>query len=401
MKDILVMHTGGTIGSASQKTQRAMNEATVKEAKRLLTVNFAQSGSRYARWADRLVDAGFPEEKTTLSESMSPEKLMEIAGFLAAKDLTPYAGIILLHGTDTLAFTASLFSFLFAALPIPMVLVSGNRPPDDAASNANANFKTAVELIWEGLAPQVYAVYRNADGVVRLFLGSTLMQCPNCSEDFRSASPKTVFAMENSGQKPLFTARDAAMFEKCCALSAARRPREIITVEKAAGMTTGQVLLLQPYTGLNYALYEAALAADPCCRGVVHGTYHSGTVALPGLVAQAKLRQLRKLPADAQRATRMAEWEEVSRQEMHAPCSVLRLAEACAAKAIPLYIAPSKLGREQYETMAVLTRECDAKLLNMTTEAAYAKLLTAVACGLAGDPLDAYMHTPVCNEMLD
>lgn len=351
MKPILMLHTGGTIGSVSGDAARALNGETVRQAKRLLVTLFSESDSRYAGCP--FVDAGFPEELTTLSESMDPDRLWAVAAHLRGFDLSAYAGVILLHGTDTLAYSAALFSFLFSGISVPMVLVSGNRPPQDEGSNAAANFRAAAQLIWDGLAPHVYAVYRNGDGVTRLYLGSTLMQCPNRSEDFRSGSEKTVFPVGDEG-----------LFERCRALSEGRDHGWDGAVAGLSGFDR-RVLLVTPYTGLDYSVYAPCLEG---CAGVVHGTYHSGTVSLSGYPEESRF-------------------------------SVLYLARLCEKVGIPLYIAPSRLGTDQYETMGRVVRACDARLLNMTAEAAYAKLMLAAACRLPD--LDRYMQTPICGEFLE
>ncbi len=359
MKKILIIHTGGTIGSASEET-RTLSGESVKQAKRLLLTEFEKSDCGLG--CEIFEDADYPEELTTLSESMTPEVLYRIAEHLRGFDFKKYLGIIVLHGTDTLAFSAAFLSFMFSDLEIPMVLVSGNRPTDDPLTNANANFKAAVKLILKGLAPNVYATYRNSDGITRLYLGSTLMQCPNFSEDFRSASDKTVFE-----------ASDECLFKKCEKLSGNRSSFESRVAVRPD--FSKRALLIYPYTGLDYSVYSDCLKISGIF-GVVHGSYHSGTVSLPGTVGKNK-------------------------NEMQSKYSVLYLAEMCGKQGIPLFIAPSKLGPDQYETMAVVTDSCNAILLNMTTEAAYAKLSVALFGGMSGQQLEEYMKTGICNELSD
>ncbi len=410
LKRILFIHTGGTIGSASREEDRTLDGETVKEAKRMLQENFEKSASEYAE-ADLLVDAGFPEEKTTLSESMYPEKLMEIARFLNERMTDEYAGVIVLHGTDTLAYTASVFSFMFANVKMPIILVSGNRPPDDRATNANVNFKTAIELICRGIAPNVYAVYRNSDLKVRLILGSTLMQCPNCSEDFRGASESCSFELINSTDAKNFEMLDGDMFGKCKKLSEKRRKCKDICISNISDIAN-DILLIHPYTGLNYLLYTDAIRAGKRWSGIVHGTYHSGTVCFPGLVKKAKALELAKKHEGDPESESFAEMldcvfddmnmEYEASLEMRGDHSIFCLALVCLLYKIPLFIAPSKLGKDQYDTMSALCKEMSSiVLLNMTSEAAYAKLVVGVSCGLKGKRLISYMKKNICNEMLD
>jgi len=58
-----------------------------------------------------------------------------------------YDGIIITHGTDTLAYTAAALSFYFNAIKIPILLVSSDYPLDDSKANGLDNFMCAVEFI--------------------------------------------------------------------------------------------------------------------------------------------------------------------------------------------------------------------------------------------------------------
>lgn len=57
-----------------------------------------------------------------------------------------YAGFVLLHGTDTMAWTASALSFLIANLGKPVVLTGSQRPIREAPSDALSNFVSSVML---------------------------------------------------------------------------------------------------------------------------------------------------------------------------------------------------------------------------------------------------------------
>ncbi len=353
-KRILLLHTGGTIGSAAQADARVHNAATVTAAKRELVATLERSAL-----ADcvSVEDSGFPSEETTLSESMTLSTVSRIVRFLRdiLADTAVYDGVVVLHGTDTLAYTAALFSFLFVDCPIPLFLVSGNRPPHDPASNATANFIAAVEQIAGGIAPQVYVTYRNADGVMRLYLASCLLQSANFSEDFLGAFPDRVFALREDTRESVYAA--------CRDLSAARVSapnRSLNCFERLSE----QGLLIRPYTGLDYTVFEPTLQRY---GGVVHGTYHSGTVCYP-------------------------------KTEPTVPQSIGYLARCCADNGVPLYIAPSALGSDQYETMNAVDAQTSAVLLNMTTEAAYAKLTVALSYGLSEQQLTAYMKTDITGE---
>ena len=56
-------------------------------------------------------------------------------------------GIIIGHGTDTLALTAAALAFMFENLPIPIILVGSQRSTDRGSSDAAVNLRCAAEFI--------------------------------------------------------------------------------------------------------------------------------------------------------------------------------------------------------------------------------------------------------------
>ncbi len=393
MKKIWIISTGGTIGSAPREDARALYRESSESARQFLLTQFAQSKSAYARYADLLQNARFPWEDTTLSESMTLSHWEKIVAFLANLELQDCAGVILLHGTDTLAYTSALLSLLLCDWQVPLFLVSGNRPPMDPLTNANANFEAAVEWIWQGIAPNVYVTYQNADGKTRLYLGSQLLQSENFSEDFRGADPSLVFDLSAEPKE--------VILEKCQQISQKRTPYPGVGVQ-TFGKASRRALLVRPYTALDYSVYDGVLFKEGKIGGVVHGSYHSGTVSFPGLVLTKESKEYRKKALALQEAGQGEAAEEMVQraEELEArglaqstsSQSVWYLAKLCQKGEIPLFIAPSALGKDQYETMHVVCGQTDAILLNMTTEAAYAKLQIALSCGLPKGEILHYMQ---------
>ena len=356
MKKILAVYTGGTICSAPENNMRDLHPAL---AKRALLTCFAESDSAYASKAKELfVDSELPAELQTLSENMTPDKLSGIIRHIKSFDLTKYSGIIVLHGTDTLAYTAALFAFVFARTPVPIMIVSGNRPPMDPESNANANFRTATELIMNGIAPNVYVPYRNSNGSIKLFLGSSVMQCANYSENFRSASEQKVFEVYENTEK---------LFSECQRISESINRSAYPQINELQELQSG-VKLITAHTGLDYS--DISLNNT---KAIIHGTYHSGTVCIDKANTEAPPSQF----------------------------SILHLSERCKKNNIPLFIAPCKLDKDQYASAFEATRSGAAIPLDMTTEAAYGKLIVGISCGLCGDTLIKFMLTEINDEMAE
>jgi glutamyl-tRNA(Gln) amidotransferase subunit D len=86
-----------------------------------------------------------------LSENMKPENWIELARHVY-RALKKYDGVIVTHGTDTMAYSASALAFMLST-PKPVVFVgaqrSSDRPSSDAAMNLVCAAKAAVEDIGE------------------------------------------------------------------------------------------------------------------------------------------------------------------------------------------------------------------------------------------------------------
>lgn len=387
MKKILIVHTGGTIGCFAETDAREMSRESASETRQLLVENFKNSTSPYAEYYELLTPSKFSWENTTLSESMTLENLTKIIKYLRNVPSNDYAGIIVLHGTDTLAFSAAMLSVTLSDTKIPIIMVSGNRPPSDPLSNANANFTTAAQLIWNNLAPNVYVTYRNADSIVRLYLASAIMQSENYSDDFRSASANKVFDLKATPIDEVLT--------KCQEFSKNRKSFPFVTIDSITKLSE-QVLLIKPYTGLRYTVYKDCFDTEnpDSYKAVLHGTYHSGTVAWPGLVFSEEARRQREL----NNITEAERFKTVANSKANSPQSFKYLADICENHNVPLIIAPSFLGSDQYETMNVVSANTKAQLLNMTTETAFAKLTVALSCNLTEDDISEYMNFQVNNE---
>lgn len=351
MKKILIVHTGGTIGSVPEHDRREVNVAA---AKKLLFENFALSASPYAAMADELFeDVKFPYE--TLSENMTVYKWNKLLAHLNNFDLSSYSGVILLHGTDTLAYTAALLSLYYAASTVPFMLVAGDRPPSDERSNANANFEAAVALVAEGIAPNVYVPYRNADGKMHLHIGSVLLPCHSFHADFSAADDEKTFLLTEETKKSIMSA--------CVRISQKRR--EISSLPKE--ISADGLLALMPYVGLDYG----AVSLDGV-RAVLHETYHSGTVCVE--------RSLKE------------------EDQSYDAFSFLTLADRLREKALPIFLSSCVYDGDKYSSTADAVENGSAVPLAMTFPFAYVKLSLALSLGYEGDVLASFMKEDVSGE---
>ncbi len=352
MKKILLVYTGGTIGSSYDKEKKC-RVLSSDISKMTLLSEYKKRLTESVSLEELFEESALCAKDKTLSENMTYEKLNRIICNIKKAETEKYAGIIVLHGSDTLSYTAALFSFVFSDITIPIMLVCGKKPPEDKETNAHINFKTAVDLIHMGIAPNVYVPYENSDKAMWLHTGTSIKQCSNYSENFFGKSNKQSFCLS--------AMQTTETLQKCKILSKNRKRN---TINNFKPLIDG-VLLIFPYTGLDYSNYNLENV-----KAVIHGSYHSGTICV----------------------------ERNTENENYSTHSLIWFAQECNKKGIPVFVAPSKMDSEQYSSMADLIKNTSAKLLDMTTESAYTKLLVGISQGYSGNNLQEYMQTEICNE---
>lgn len=128
---ILILNAGGTIGmgpDASGSLAPLPVSDLVSHARPREDAGFGVTFASFRRPLD--------------SSRMRPADWVLIADAIVA--LAPgHTGIVVLHGTDTLAFTASALSFMLAGVDRPIVVTGAQRPISEHRSDAPQNLTTA------------------------------------------------------------------------------------------------------------------------------------------------------------------------------------------------------------------------------------------------------------------
>lgn len=329
MKKILLILVGGTICTALDKNNTLSISDT---AGVMLKTNFLASASPFAKE----VEIELSENLFILSENMTVDAWNKIIAVYRKEALKGYDGIIFAHGTDTLAFSASLFSMLLSNTKIPVFFVSSNARLTSSKANGNENFRCAVECICRGITPNVYVSYKNiSDKRMYLHLASRIRQCENYSDDFFSVGAMDLTDITEQNYK--------AYFEKIEKLYPKDKRRSI--VGKLDDIVLKNcVLMIEPYVGLRYDVFDYSLVS-----AILHGSYHSGTAC--------------------------------TQNGVYSILSMLQFATK-QNPSVDVYISPSKSEGEVYETVPTMANHtANGKNINFlfgtTKETAYAKLLIA------------------------
>ena len=340
--NILLVLTGGTICSfADSKGERL---SKTEKAQTLIVNNFRNSNSIYKSEEDVKFATCFLLD--ILSENMTLTHWNTLIQGIKKCNLSSYDGVIILHGTDTLAYTASLLSLLLSGISIPVFLVSSQLPIYEKEANGNDNFKTAVELIIGGIEPNIYAVYRNGDGKMFLHYGCHLLQCANHSSDFYSCD-----MTEIDEKTPIFRGRKSSA--------------KAMLIDNIESLSA-RVLKIEPYVGIDYRVFNLADV-----KAVLHGVYHSSTLSVNPYKNDDKHHD-----------------------------SVMYLKKKCDSftPSIPVFIQPCDKSAYSYETTGIALRNGIIPIHGLTSEMAYVKLLVGTSLGFQGDELVNFINEDINGE---
>ena len=92
------------------------------------------------------------------SSNIQPEEWQYIAG-IVSENLPCYDGIIITHGTDTMAYTAGALSFMLQNLNKPVVLTGAQIPIEQMFTDAKRNLQTAFAAVDSGIPKVMIAFF--------------------------------------------------------------------------------------------------------------------------------------------------------------------------------------------------------------------------------------------------
>jgi L-asparaginase len=136
MKPTLIINTGGTFSSVAG--QNGLRPGI--KANSLAAVLEEGEGEIVLRDAFSLDSA-----------NITPAEWTQLAGKIAA-ERDRVSGVVVIHGTDTMAYTASALSFALCGIDIPVVLTGSQLPLGAPLSDAELNLRLAVQMARSGAA---------------------------------------------------------------------------------------------------------------------------------------------------------------------------------------------------------------------------------------------------------
>ncbi|HCA21038.1 MAG TPA: hypothetical protein DEO87_01520 [Lachnospiraceae bacterium] len=147
MRRIRIIATGGTI--ASQDNGNGLRPTMGPET--IVNLAFSED-DEFSTSIRRMVDSGelcfdIKEIMSVDSSDMRPELWNRIGEEIDRCVGERYDGVIILHGTDTMAYTAGALSVMFKNLPIPVILTGSQLPIEAEGTDAKDNLRDAVKAL--------------------------------------------------------------------------------------------------------------------------------------------------------------------------------------------------------------------------------------------------------------
>lgn len=251
LEKVLIINTGGTIGMVHNDPKdptsplRPANDWNEIAKEHPILKKFPTDYYQF----NPLID----------SSDMSPEVWIKI-GELIEKEYDNYRGFVILHGTDTMAFTASALSFMFKNLSKPIILTGSQVPLQFPRSDALQNLITAIqiagnEIYGVRLVPEVAIFFRDT-----LLRGNRARKI-DATNYFGFSSPNYPAIGEVGGDIKII--KDRIL----------KPSHDKFYVDKRI---SNQVIVLELFPGLNFN-YLKKIFDDNCdIKGVILKTFGNG-----------------------------------------------------------------------------------------------------------------------------
>lgn len=246
---ILLIYTGGTIGM-----QKDLSSGALK------AFNFSKLLQKIPelKQLDCEIET-LSFEKPIDSSDMNPSHWISIAGMIQSH-YAAFDGFVVLHGSDTMSYTASALSFMFENLAKPVILTGSQLPIGDLRTDAKENLITAI---------QIASLQQNNKAVItevclyfeyKLYRGNRTTKIN--SENFNAFCSPNYPALVESGvnlnlKSDLFLTNDSA--------------KDLIVHDSF----DTNVVILKMFPGMSESVFSAILNI-PNLKGIVLETYGAG-----------------------------------------------------------------------------------------------------------------------------
>jgi L-asparaginase len=247
--NILLIYTGGTIGMIRDYETGALKAFNFDE----LLANIPE-----LRLLEHYIETVSFDEPID-SSNMKPEFYVQI-GEMITEHYDEYDGFVVLHGSDTMAYSASALSFLLENLSKPVIFTGSQLPIGDLRTDAKENLITSIQLAGEKKNG------KNLITEVGLYFEYKLYRANRTTkinaQHFQAFASMNYLPIAESGV-------DLRIHENL--LHKISRRRDLLFHREL----DENIIVLKLFPGFNSKIIEAALKI-PDLKGIILETYGSG-----------------------------------------------------------------------------------------------------------------------------
>lgn len=335
-KKVLIIYTGGTIGM--RRTDHGYTPAAGFIGEALASITDL-SRPDFPAWElyemSPLLD----------SSNMTVREWNNIASVIYEK-YDDYSGFVVLHGTDTMAYTAAALSFILLGLDKPVVLTGSQIPLSEIRSDGRGNLITSVLIAAEGVVREVCLYFSG-----KLLRGNRAMKM----------SADGLVAFDSPNYPHLADVGIAIKYNLPAMLARDAKECDSIRFFPFSEVPIG---VLKVFPGIQFGLFEEIMTEK--LSGIVLETFGAGNI--PG--GGNELLPIIK--------------------KAFAAGSVVVVCSQCPSGTVIL---------GAYETSSSLKTAGAVSGSDMTTEAAVAKLYHLFSLGIPKNEIKRLMEVDLCGEL--
>lgn len=246
-KKVLIINTGGTIGMIN--SQKGNPLSPLKPAK---------------NWDE--ISTNFPILKSYPADLISLSKLidssdMDVSNWIELAEIinenyNNYCGFVILHGTDTMSYSASALSFTLKNLSKPVIFTGAQIPLQNPRSDGAQNLITALEIaLSKTIVPEVSIFFRD-----KLIRGNRA----------RKLDAANYAAFDSPNYPPLATVGEDILFEKKFIKTLPKEDFYISTEMDS------NIMVIELFPGFDPAILEAIFNENHKIKGLILKTFGNG-----------------------------------------------------------------------------------------------------------------------------
>ena len=259
MSKVLIIYTGGTIGMVPTKNGFAPKKGVfIRELEKIHDLKRPEMPDWDFFECDPLLD----------STNITHNEWNSIARIIGEK-YADYDGFVVLHGTDTMAYSASALSFMLEGLSKPVIFTGSQIPLCELRSDGEDNLITSMIIAGEGVVREV-----------ALYFGGHLLRGNRAVK----ASADGLIAFSSPNFPDLATAGIDISYNHKRLLEAEDLPLNVVDIGPH------KIGVLKLFPGIQFGVFKPILAKG--LEGVVLETFGTGNVPsydpeLPPLIEKA------------------------------------------------------------------------------------------------------------------